>query len=367
MAAREDRAPRRVVHKAAMTVAPLAAVRPVIPPVPAGVARPLWSVMIPTYHCAHHLRETLVRVLAQDPGPDAMQIEVVDDHSTRDAPEAVVREVGRGRVQFFRQERNVGHSRNFATCLERSRGRLVHLLHGDDYVLDGFYRIMARAFERHPEIGAAFSRYVAVDDAGREIVVSPELERESGILDGWLERIAMGQLVQPPSMVVRREVYERLGGFDTRIRTYGEDWEMWVRISAFYPVWHQVEPLAAYRIGSGSLSSHAIRTGQNLRDITLAIETNALVLPRATVGRVSRIARANNALGAIRRARRLLGRGGDVRTALVQLAGAFRMSPTPRVAIRGAVLLVHCAYALAQRLVGLPRGTRHSSQVSATK
>ena len=70
------------------------AFRPAIPPVPAGVARPLWSVMIPTYDCAHHLRETLVRVLAQDPGPDAMQIEVVDDHSTRDAPEDVVREVG---------------------------------------------------------------------------------------------------------------------------------------------------------------------------------------------------------------------------------------------------------------------------------
>jgi hypothetical protein len=323
--------------------------------------------MIPTYHCAHHLRETLVRVLAQDPGPDAMQIEVVDDFSTRDDPEAVVREVGRGRVQFFRQERNVGHSRNFATCLDRSRGRLVHLLHGDDYVLEGFYRVMERPFAEHPEIGAAFSRYVAVDDAGREIVVSPELERESRILDGWLERIAKEQLLQPPSIVVRREVYERLGGFDTRISMYGEDWEMWVRIAAFYPVWHQVEPLAAYRMGSGSLSSLAIRTGQNLRDITLAIETNALVLPPERVDRVSRIARANNALSAVRRARRLLGRGGDIRTALVQLVGALRMSPTPPVAVRGAVLLLHCAYALAQRLVGIRRGTRHSSQVSPTR
>lgn len=345
----------------------LTAVRPAIPPVPPDVARPLWSVMIPVYHSAHHLRETLVRVLAQDPGPDAMQIEVVDDHSTLDAPEAVVREVGGGRVEFFRQERNVGHSRNFATCLERSRGRLVHLLHGDDYVLDGFYEIIARAFERHPEIGAAFSRYVAVDDAGREIVVSPELERESGILHGWLERIAQGQLLQPPSIVVRREVYERLGGFDTRIRTYGEDWEMWVRIAAFYPVWHQVEPLAAYRIGSESLSSRAMRTGQNLRDLALAIETNALVLPPETAGRVSRIARANNALGAIRRARRLLGRGGDIRTALVQLVGALRMSPTPAVAVRGAVLLVHCAYVVAQRLVGVRRGVPHTSQAGAPR
>ena len=39
--------------------------------------RPLWSVMIPTYHCADYLAHTLRSVLRQDPGPDAMQIEVV--------------------------------------------------------------------------------------------------------------------------------------------------------------------------------------------------------------------------------------------------------------------------------------------------
>src|SRR5262245_8949670 len=52
-----------------------------IMPVPAAVARPLWSVMIPTFNCNAFLRAALEGVLAQDPGPEAMQIEVVDDHS----------------------------------------------------------------------------------------------------------------------------------------------------------------------------------------------------------------------------------------------------------------------------------------------
>ena len=43
--------------------------------------RPLWSVMIPTFHCARFLRQTLESVLSQDPGPDVMQIEIVDDCS----------------------------------------------------------------------------------------------------------------------------------------------------------------------------------------------------------------------------------------------------------------------------------------------
>ena len=103
--------------------------RAAIPPVPEQADRPLWSVMIPTYNCANYLRETLASVLAQDPGPEAMQIEVVDDHSTRDDPAATVKELGRGRVQFYRQTRNLGYIKNFETCLQRSRGKIIHLLH----------------------------------------------------------------------------------------------------------------------------------------------------------------------------------------------------------------------------------------------
>ena len=65
---------------------------PRIEPVPSSVARPMWSVMIPTYNCARYLRKTLESVLAQDRGPKSMQIEVVDDCSTEDDPEAVVAE-----------------------------------------------------------------------------------------------------------------------------------------------------------------------------------------------------------------------------------------------------------------------------------
>ena len=66
------------------------------------VKRPLWSVLIPTYNCAEFLKETLKSVLAQDPGEALMEIIVVDDHSTKDDPEAVVKEFGQGRVQVYK-------------------------------------------------------------------------------------------------------------------------------------------------------------------------------------------------------------------------------------------------------------------------
>ena len=138
-----------------------AAYRAHIPPVSLGVVRPLWSVMIPAFNCAGFLPEALRGVLAQDPGPDAMQIEVIDDHSADD-PEAVVQDIGRGRVAFHRQPRNVGITQNFHACIARARGRLVHLLHGDDYVLEGFYARMEQAFASRSEIGAVLFYNISV-------------------------------------------------------------------------------------------------------------------------------------------------------------------------------------------------------------
>jgi hypothetical protein len=300
-----------------------------IEPVDPALARPAWSVMIPTYHCARYLGETLRSVLAQDPGPDAMQIEVVDDHSTQDDPESVVREIGRGRVGFFRQPANVGITRNFATCIARSSGRLVHLLHGDDLVRDGFYASLRRAFDTDPAIGAAFCRQVFIDGKGGWIDLSPLEQSHSGRLEGALERLATEQRIMTPSIVVRRDVYEALGGFDDRLRC-SEDWEMWVRIASRYPVWYEKEPLALYRMHANSNTGRHIATAEDMRYTREAIDLFAAHLPPARAANIVRAAKQRYALAAIRTARSLLATR-DLDAARAQLAEALRLSLSPRV------------------------------------
>jgi GT2 family glycosyltransferase len=309
-----------------------------IPPVDAAMIRPTWSVMIPTFHCARYLGDTLRSVLAQDVGPDQMQIEVVDDHSTRDDPRRVVEEVGGGRVTFFRQTRNVGVTGNFDTCLMRARGRLVHLLHGDDLVRSGFYARMQQAFESDPEIGAAFCRHVFVDGNGEQIDLSPLEQARSGRLEGGLERLATEQRIMTPSIVVRREVYEALGGFDDRLLC-SEDWEMWVRIAARFPVWYETEPLAVYRMHADSNTGRHIRSADDMRYTRYAIDLFAAHLPPADAERIVRQARATYARSAIRMARSLLAQR-NFPGAFAQLAEALRLSRSPAVlaAVPGSVL-----------------------------
>jgi glycosyltransferase involved in cell wall biosynthesis len=250
--------------------------------------------MIPAYNCSNYLKETLLSVLAQDPGPDKMQIEVVDDHSTDMDVEALVAEIGRGRIGFFRQQQNVGSLRNFETCLNRSTGQWIHLLHGDDLVKPGFYQEIEMLFQQFPEAGAAFTGYYHINDNGKILYAHKELTNKTGVIDNWLYIIAQSQQVQPPAIVVKRKVYEQLGGFFGI--HYGEDWEMWVRISTKFPVVHSPRRLAEYRIHEGNITSNYFLTGQNIQDISKAIDTIQDYLPEDRKKELKRLARRNYAV-----------------------------------------------------------------------
>lgn len=262
---------------------------PAIASLPNSPDRPLWSVMIPVYNCAAFLPEALQGVLAQDPGGDVMQIEVVDDASTDADVEALVRQLGGGRVGYFRQPRNVGSLRNFETCLNRARGHLIHLLHGDDRVLTGFYAKMQSLFEQYPQIGAAFSHYAFLDETGHRVFEPLPAAATEGVLSNWLLRIAQQQYIQYAAIAVRRSAYENLGSFYGT--NYGEDWEMWVRIARHYPFAYTPELLAEYRQHAGSISWEKAHSGRLIHDLVQTIKRIEKHLPVSERARISRIAR----------------------------------------------------------------------------
>ncbi len=296
--------------------------KPLILPVQES-SRPLWSVMIPTYNCAHYLSETLTSVLSQDLGADLMQIEVVDDCSSDDDPKAVVRDVGEERVEFYQQLVNAGVPGNFETCLQRSRGHLIHLLHGDDAVRPGFYTKMQQIFDQNPGIGAAFCRQIFIDEHGHWQSISELEQAQSGILANGLERLASEQRIMTPSMVVRREVYEKLGGFDSRL-SCAEDWEMWVRIAAHYPIGYEVEPLALYRMHPNSNTGRHINTAEDMRYTRMAIHLFKSYLPDAIAAPITRKAQQTYALSALDIAYQAF-IDGDLETTVNQMREALQL------------------------------------------
>ncbi|HMS65778.1 MAG TPA: glycosyltransferase [Ignavibacteria bacterium] len=183
----------------------------IIPPVTEGIKRPKWSVMIPTYNPKEQfLIQAVNSVIIQDLGSDKMQIEVVDDCSTKVDVEKIVNDNWKGRVNYHRLPENVGHSFNFTECVRRSKGELVHLLHDDDKVKPGFYKIFESIFAKYENTGAVFCRQEYIDDDDKFMFHS-ELEMDdAGILDDALIKLAEKQRIQYCAMVVKREVYEKI-------------------------------------------------------------------------------------------------------------------------------------------------------------
>ena len=243
---------------------------PRIASVESGIQRPLWSVMIPTYNCANYLRETLESVLSQDPGPEYMQIEVIDDCSTKDDPEKVVWEVGRGRVDFSRQWENVGATKNFNTCVSRSTGRLIHILHGDDIVFPDFYKKISECFEIDDNIGAVVTRAIIINENSAWISINELLTSYEGIINDFLSDIYIKSFILTPGIVIRRSIYEHIGGFNENL-SHTTDWEMWIRAALNSKIYYIPHPLSGYRVHSLSDTSKLTTKAENIREIRKAI------------------------------------------------------------------------------------------------
>ncbi|QJX49055.1 glycosyltransferase [Hymenobacter taeanensis] len=246
--------------------------------------------MIPVYNCANYLPETLHSVLQQQLPEHLMQIEVIDDASSDADVEEIVNRIGKGRVKYYRQSENVGSLHNFATSIRRAQGQLIHLLHGDDRIRPGYYQEIGALFNQYPEIGAAYCRFGYIDEYGKlKYTQAPEM-RQSGILEDYLLRIGERNRIQYASITVKRETYEKLGAFYGT--TYGEDWEMWVRIAQNYSIGYSPNILADYRHHTNSISGNKHVRGEYLIDLTSVMNQIQQYLPqykRASVLKRSKI------------------------------------------------------------------------------
>ena len=250
----------------------------------------LWSVMIPVYNCYNYIEITLNSVLQQAPSSELMQIEVIDDCSIDGDVEKLVNEVGKGRITYYRQQQNVGSLRNFETCINRSKGKYIHLLHGDDKIDFGFYNEIETLFHNFPQAGAAFTNFKYIDSKNNLVDIQNKKILDSpGEILNFIDMIAVKQLIQPPAIVVKRTTYETLGSFFAV--HFGEDWEMWTRIASKFPIAYSPKYLAFYRVCHGiGISHNSFITGQNVMDMKKVINIIQNYIP---VNKQSKIKKAS--------------------------------------------------------------------------
>jgi glycosyltransferase involved in cell wall biosynthesis len=265
----------------------MAATRPersrvIAPPPIASVKdgpRPLLSVVIPTYEPDRFLVDTLRSVLAQDLGPAQMQIAIVDDSSTRVHVPTLVAEIAPvQRIELHEHDERLGLAGNWNRAIDYARGEFVHILHQDDTISPGFYRALLTGLRSSERVGMAFCRHAFINERNELERVSHRERWRAGVLPRWLDRISERQHVQCPAAIVRRDVYQTLGGFRNDL-PYTLDWEMWARIASAYRVWYEPRVLASYRRHGGAETARLEAAGQTISDMMTAIATISTHLP----------------------------------------------------------------------------------------
>ena len=111
------------------------------------MTRPFFSILIPTFNRAAHLRRCLESLMLQD--LRETEIIVSDNASTDNTPE-VIAQYGSMVSRYIRREENIGALANILATSREATGRYVVLHQDDDFLAPFFLSECRRLLERHP-------------------------------------------------------------------------------------------------------------------------------------------------------------------------------------------------------------------------
>jgi len=223
-------------------------------------ASPLVSVVVPAYNCAAFIGETLDSVYRQT--YSNWEVIVIDDGSTDETRAVLAPHIGR--IRYFHQEnRGTAAARNAG--VRQARGELIAFLDHDDVWLPEKLELQVQVIQGSLECGLVFTdgKTFTADGIRRESVISSRL-------DGWIDAhrtedllVAKGNIVRnllfwneiasASSVMVRRECFERAGGFDEGI-AIADDYDLWLRIAREHAVALIRRSLYMWRWHDGSQS-----------------------------------------------------------------------------------------------------------------
>jgi glycosyltransferase involved in cell wall biosynthesis len=214
---------------------------------PAQPPADLVSVVIATYNMGRYLPQAVQSVLAQTYAN--VEVQIVDDGSSDDTGQVVRRWEHDERVRVHRQS-NGGQAQARNRGIALSQGRYVAFLDADDEWLPEKLGRQMPLFAS-PQVGVVYSEYECMDGEGRALPKPPTRMYRGRITAALL----IDNFVSFQTAVVRRECLERHGAFDESVRM-GDDYDLFLRLSAHYEFDFIPEPTVRYRIWSGQMSKN---------------------------------------------------------------------------------------------------------------
>lgn len=210
--------------------------------------KPLVSVVTATYNMAHYLPLAIQSVLAQT--YENFELLIVDDGSMDNTREVVKAFLDNAQVKYLVQK-NKGQAAAKNRGILESSGEYIAFLDADDMWAPEKLELQVPLFASSENLGVVYSRLACIDQSGSYLgVANNELFR--GRIS---ERLLNHNFVGFSTAVVKKECFDRLGGFNENYRM-AIDYDLWLRFSTQYEFDYVDLPLLYYRWWPGQLSQN---------------------------------------------------------------------------------------------------------------
>jgi glycosyltransferase involved in cell wall biosynthesis len=216
----------------------------------------LVSILVASYNNSQYILETLNSIKNQTYGP--IELLIIDDASKDNVCELIENWIltNNFQVKFIKKLVNKGVCDSANTLIDNASGRFLSFFATDDIMLPNRIELLVRKMNSvNEKVGFI---YHDVECFGENITSFNFLENKKvNYLKGNLyEDLVLGRFRFPtPGNFVKREVFDKVGKFDPRLR--GEDIDMWFRVAEYFEFDYIEMPLVKYRIHGQSLSRNS--------------------------------------------------------------------------------------------------------------
>lgn len=234
---------------------------------------PAASICIPVYNGAQYLRETILSALSQS-FPD-FELLIIDDGSD-DESVAIISEFKciDSRIVFLRNDKRLGLVGNWNECIKKARGKWIKFIFQDDLLEPNCLELMTDAIGRSPDKELIiFCKRDFIFESNNSGKIEENIRKSNFIWDIFPGKVKFSPMDvikiitrrsgrnvfgEPSSFMIHRDVFDRLGLFDTALH-YMCDLEYWLRAGINMQLLMVPEMLVHFRVHNQSTTSFNYR------------------------------------------------------------------------------------------------------------